>query len=105
MAEETVMCVKLGKDLPAIDPGTPDGNRAAKMAMMFGGPELRERVLKHVSLEAWKQWQEYMLMVMNEFRLDPTSDESNAVLGEHMEKFFFENAHNVPGYVPPEQKS
>ena len=40
-------------------------------------------------------------MVINEFRLDATSDASNAVLREQMEAFLFGPGGNVPGYKPP----
>jgi len=105
MSAKTVMCAKLQKELPGIDDTTPEGQQALKMATLFGGPELRDKVAASVSLEAWALWKDHMLMVMNEFRLDPTSDEANAVLAEQMQQFFFGDAGEVPGYVPPEQKS
>ncbi len=43
-----------------------------------------------------------MRMVINEYRLDPTTEESNAILREHMEAFLFGQAKTVPGYVPPQ---
>jgi Fe-S cluster biosynthesis and repair protein YggX len=46
-------------------------------------------------------WTDYMRMVMNEYRLDPTSDEANAILREHMEEFFFGQQRDIPGYVAP----
>ena len=44
-------------------------------------------------------------MVLNEYRLDPTSDQANAVLKTHMEQFLFgEGTHaNIDNYVPPDQ--
>ncbi len=45
-------------------------------------------------------WTDHMRMIINEFRLDPTSDESNQVLGQFMEDFFFGPQREVPGYVP-----
>lgn len=106
MAEKTVMCAKLKEELPALDEATPTGQQALKMAKLFGGDALQQRVRDQVSLQAWQMWTEHMLMVMNEFRLDPTSDASNAILAEQMEKFFFGDADHssVPGYMPPEQQ-
>ncbi len=101
---ETVHCVKLKQDLPAIDENTPEGARALKMARMFGGPELEQKVKENVSQQAWNAWPEHMLLVMNEFRLDPASPESNQILAQHMERFFFSEQAEVPGYVPPDQK-
>ncbi len=45
-----------------------------------------------------------MLMVINEFQVDPTSDESNALLGRAMNDFFFGKTTSVPGYVPPDKQ-
>ena len=42
-------------------------------------------------------------MVVNEYRLDPTSDSSNAILQKHMESFFFGEQMQVDNYVPPEK--
>ena len=104
MAAKTVKCAKLQQELPGLDPDTPDGDRALRMALLVGGPELRQRVLDSVSARAWEMWTDHMLMVVNEYQLDPTSDESNKVLKPHMEAFLFGQAQQVPGYVPPEQQ-
>lgn len=103
MAERTVKCAKLGQELPAIDPESPAGRQALKMARLCGGPQLEARVRDEVSAEAWHQWTEFMLMVINEYQLDPTSDESNKVLGQQMERFFFGEGAHVPGYKPPSE--
>lgn len=97
----TVTCAKLGQELPAIDPSTPEGDQAARMCLLFGGPALRDRVLAGVSAQAWGMWTDYMRMVMNEYRLDPTSDEANEVFRAHMEDFFFGQQRSIPNYVAP----
>jgi Fe-S cluster biosynthesis and repair protein YggX len=99
-----VQCAKLGRELPGIDESTPEGGRALRMAQLIGGPALRQRVLEHISAEAWNLWKDHMLMVINEFRLDPTSDSSNAILKEHLEAFLFGVAAEIPNYVPPKKK-
>jgi Fe-S cluster biosynthesis and repair protein YggX len=104
MAAKTVKCAKLKQELPGLDPDTLDGDRALRMALLIGGPELRQRVLDSVSERAWEMWTDHMLMVVNEYQLDPTSDESNQVLKPHLEAFLFGQAKQVPGYVPPEQQ-
>ena len=104
MAAKTVKCVKLKQELPGLDPDTPEGDRALKMAMLIGGPELRQRVHDAVSAKAWQMWTDYMLMVVNEYQLDPTSDEANKVLKPHMEAFFFGQQAQIPGYLPPEEQ-
>jgi Fe-S cluster biosynthesis and repair protein YggX len=99
-----VQCAKLGRELPAIDENTPDGRSALKMAQLLGGAELRQRVQDQISAQAWAMWKDHMRMVVNEFRLDATSDASNAVLREQLEAFLFGPGGQVPGYVPPEKE-
>jgi Fe-S cluster biosynthesis and repair protein YggX len=103
MAAKTVKCAKLRQELPGLDPETPEGNRALKMATLIGGPELRQRVQDSVSAKAWQMWTDHMLMVVNEYQLDPTSDEANQILKPHMEAFFFGKQAAIPGYVPPNE--
>lgn len=104
MAQRMVQCAKLGKELPGLDESTADGRQALKLAQLIGGSELRERVQNHISADAWKLWKDHMLMVINEFRLDPTSDASNPVLKEHMVEFLFGHGREIPNYVPPGAK-
>ncbi len=104
MAAKTVKCAKLKQELPGLDPDTPEGDRALKMVLLIGGPELRQRVQGSVSAKAWAMWTDHMLMVVNEYQLDPTSDEANKVLKPHMEAFFFGEQASIPGYVPPQQE-
>jgi Fe-S cluster biosynthesis and repair protein YggX len=101
MAARIIRCAKLGRDLPAIDPDTPKGNQALKVALLIGGREMQTRVLDTVSAEAWEMWTDHMRMVMNEFRLDPMSDEANRILRHYMQEFFFGGEAAIPNYVPP----
>lgn len=101
MAAKTVRCAKLGRELPGLDEHTPGGSQAVRMCRLFGGPALAQRVLENVSAQAWAQWTDHMRMVINEFHLDPTSDEANPILREHMEAFFFGRQRDIPNYVPP----
>ena len=101
-SERMVKCAKLGRELPGIDETTPEGRKALKMALLLGGQEAKQRIHENVSMEAWNMWKDHMIMVMNEFRLDATSDASNAVLNEHMQAFLFGSAHQIPGYRPKE---
>jgi Fe-S cluster biosynthesis and repair protein YggX len=102
MAAPTVKCVKLGQELPGLDPATPAGERALKVALLIGGPEMRDRVQQQVSARAWEMWTDHMRMVMNEFRLDPMSEEANRILRRYMEEFFFGSGAVIPNYVPPD---
>lgn len=101
MAAQTVKCAKLGQDLPGLDPDSADGRMALKMVTMIGGRELAERVRQAVSARAWDQWKNHMVMVINEYRLDPIAPESNKVLRMHMEAFFFGDQKPIDNYVPP----
>ena len=42
-----------------------------------------------------------MVMVINEYRLDPMAPESNKVLKMHMEAFFFGDQKPIDNYVAP----
>ena len=101
MAERMVQCAKLGRELPGIDDTTPDGRQALRMALLLGGAALRDRIRDNISAEAWGMWRDYMRMVINEYRLDPTSDESNAVLRDALEQFFFGQTGPVRNWTPP----
>ncbi len=103
MAERLLKCAKLGKELPAIDEDTNEGEQALKMCLLIGGRAWSDRVRDNVSAEAWTQWIDHQVMVVNEYRLDPTSDSSNAILQRHMESFFFGEQMAVDNYVPPER--
>ncbi|MFO0838945.1 MAG: Fe(2+)-trafficking protein [Phycisphaerae bacterium] len=101
MAERLIHCAKLNADLPAIDESTRDGQMALKMCLLFGGRELQQRVRDNISAKAWAMWSDHMRMVLNEYRMDATSDQANEVLRQHMEAFFFADQMQVPNYVPP----
>jgi Fe-S cluster biosynthesis and repair protein YggX len=87
-----VHCVKFDKDLPGLDRPPWKG-------------ELGKRVYENVSKDAWKLWVEYSKMVMNEYRLNPLDPNSQKIMGEQMEQFFFGEGAKLPeGYVPPKAK-
>jgi Fe-S cluster biosynthesis and repair protein YggX len=97
----TVHCAKLGQDLPAIDPNSPLGRRALKMAKMIGGEALAQRIQAEISMKGWELWNDHMVMLFNEYRLDPSSEESNKVLRGHLDAFFFGQQKTIDNYVPP----
>lgn len=101
MAARMVKCAKLGQELPGLDEDTPEGRTALKMALLIGGPEFQRRVRENISARAWEMWKDHMLMIVNEFRLDPTSDQANEILRPYMEAFFFGEQAEIPNYVPP----
>ena len=86
------MCVKLGRELPALDEKPWPG-------------ALGQRIYDSVSAEAWHLWEERMKMILNEYRLMPFQKEAQDLVAKHMEEFFFgEGATLPPGYVPPKSK-
>ena len=88
----TVTCVKLGKELPALDSPPWPG-------------ELGERIFNNVSLEAWKLLEERMKMILNEYRLLPFQKEAQDLVARQMNEFFFgEGSAMPPDYVPPRTK-
>ncbi|MGC4084952.1 MAG: oxidative damage protection protein [Vicinamibacterales bacterium] len=88
----TVFCVKLQKQLPGLD------------APPWPG-ELGQRIFEHVSVDAWRQWEERMKMILNEYRLMPFQKEAQELVARHMEEFFFgDNSAPPPDYRPEQTK-
>lgn len=88
----TVNCVKLSKELDAM-PFKPFDN------------DLGQRIFDEVSFDAWKMWLEHSKMIVNEYRLDLTSERAHELLLEQCEAFFFgEGAQLPPDFVPPQAK-
>ena len=88
----TVFCVKLQKELPGLDSPPWPG-------------ELGKRIFENVSVDAWRQWEDRMKMILNEYRLMPFQKEAQELVAKHMEEFFFgENAALPPGYMPEQPK-
>jgi Fe-S cluster biosynthesis and repair protein YggX len=87
-----VMCVKFGKELPGLD------------RVPWSG-DLGKRVYENVSKDAWKLWIEHSKMIMNEYRLNPIDPNSQKIMGEQLEEFFFGAGAKLPeGYVAPKAK-
>jgi len=90
MAEHTVFCVKLKKELPGLDEPPFD-------------TELGKKVYENVSRDAWHSWMEFCKMLLNEYRLNPARKEDQEV--KQMEQYFFGEGSALPAqYVPPAQK-
>ena len=88
----TVKCVKLQRELPGLDEPPWPG-------------ELGRRIYEQVSADAWKQWEERMTMILNEYRLMPWQKEAQDLVAKYMEEFFFgEESAPPPDYVPQQQK-
>src|SRR6266699_172762 len=88
----TVHCVKFDKDMPGLE------------RIPWKG-DLGKRVYENVSQEAWKLWIEHSKMLMNEYRLNPLDPQSQKIMEEQMEQFFFGEGAKLPeGYVAPRAK-
>ena len=84
----TVMCAKLGKKLPGLDYAP------------FKG-ELGQRIYEQVSAEAWKAWLRHSTILINEYRLNPTDPQAQALLRKQMEQFFFGEGAELPKEYSP----
>jgi Fe-S cluster biosynthesis and repair protein YggX len=88
-----VKCLKLGRELPGLEEPPWSG-------------ELGQRIYDNVSEEAWELWLNHLRMLINEFRLNPSTKEAQEIIASQMERFFFgEGANLPPGYVPPQKKA
>lgn len=87
----TVKCVKLGRELPALDEKPWPG-------------ALGDRIYEQVSAEAWAMWEERMTMILNEYRLLPWQKEAQDIMARQMEEFFFGSTDTLPpDFVPPQK--
>ncbi|MGA8144202.1 MAG: oxidative damage protection protein [Candidatus Acidiferrales bacterium] len=87
-----VKCVKYGRELPGLD------------RIPWKG-EIGKRVYENVSKDAWKLWLEHSKMIMNEYRLNPLDPNSQKIMEEQLEQFFFGEGAKLPeGYVPQKSK-
>lgn len=87
-----IQCAKLQRELEGM-PFKPFDN------------ELGQRIYDTISFEAWQMWLEHSKMIVNEFRLDLTSERAHEILLEQCEEYFFgEGSAMPPDYVPPQAK-
>lgn len=83
-----VQCVKLGREAEGLEKPP------------FKG-ELGQRVYDTVSKEAWRSWLEHSKMLINEYRLDLTSDQGQRIWFDELQKFFYgEGSSAPPEFVP-----
>jgi len=83
-----VSCIKLGHTAEGL-PKPP-----------FKG-ELGQRIYANVSAEAWRQWLEHSKMLINEYRLDLTSESGQKLWMTECEKYFFGDGSNAPAEFRP----
>ncbi len=88
----TVQCVKLGREAEGLEKPPIKG-------------EIGQRIFDHVSKDAWRSWLEHSKMLINEYRLDLTSEQGQKIWYTEMEKYFFgEGSAAPPDFVAEDKK-
>ncbi len=86
-----VKCIKLGQELPAV------------VYKPFNN-DLGQRIYDNVSQQAWMQWVEFSKKIVNEYRLDLTTEQGQSTLLTQAEEFFFGAGGQMPPEYVPEAK-
>lgn len=85
-----VHCIRLGQDAEGLDKPP------------FKG-ELGQRIFESISKQGWRAWLEHSKMLINEFRLDLTSEQGQRIWMTECERYFFgEGSAKPPDFVPDE---
>ena len=92
-ADRKVFCVKLQQEMPGLS------------EVPFEGHPLGQKIYESISKEAWKMWLEHLKMLMNEYRLNLGTTESQEFVIKQMDEYFFgEGSALPPGFVAPKTK-
>ncbi|MBK9001824.1 MAG: oxidative damage protection protein [Myxococcales bacterium] len=83
-----VQCVKLGREAEGLEKPP------------FKG-ELGQKVFDTVSKDAWRMWLEHSKMIINEFRLDLTSEQGQRVWMTELERYFYGEGSALPPEFKP----
>lgn len=68
--------------------------------------DLGQKIVSHISKEAWEMWKKHQTMLINEYRLNLLDAEARSFLATEMEKFLFGAGSEKPaGYVPVENSA
>lgn len=78
-----VKCVKLGVESEGLEKPPLKG-------------EIGQKIFDNVSKEGWSMWLEHSKMLINEFRLDLTSEQGQQIWFTEMDKFFFGEGSAAP---------
>ena len=88
----TVLCKKYGKELPGL------------AAPPYPGA-MGQDIFNNVSAQAWQDWQNQQVMLINEKHLSMASADDRRYLQEQMRRFLNNESHDVAeGYVDPDSK-
>ena len=83
-----VQCARLGRELPGL-PYKPFNN------------ELGQRIHDSISMQAWQEWIEHSKRLVNEYRLDLTSDQGQKIWMSECQKYFFGEGSELPKEFVP----
>ena len=86
----TINCIKLGREADGMEKPP------------FKGP-LGQKLFEHVSAQAWRTWLEHSKMLINEYRLDLTSETGQRIWMTECEKYFYGEGSALPPEFVPEQ--
>ena len=84
-----IHCVKLGREAEALEKPP------------FKG-DLGQKVFDSISKDAWKMWLEHSKMLINEYRLDLTSEHGQKVWMTELERYFFGEGSQLPPEFKPQ---
>ena len=87
---KTVNCIKLNKELEALDRAPYPG-------------DLGKEIFETVSKEAWQEWLDYQTMLINENNLNLFEESSQSYLKQQMEIYFFsddDDVDKIDGFIP-----
>ncbi len=63
-----------------------------------------QKILNHISAQAWEMWLNHQTMLINEYRLNLLEPQAKKFLVDEMEKFLFGEGSEKPGgYVPTDK--
>jgi Fe-S cluster biosynthesis and repair protein YggX len=85
-----VQCAKLGREAEGLDRPPLKG-------------ELGQKIFDSISKEAWRMWLEHSKMLINEYRLDLTSEQGQKLWMEELEKYFFGPGSQLPPDFQPQK--
>ena len=87
-----VQCAKLQRELLALD------------RPPFPG-ELGQRIFENISQEAWAQWKDHSVLLINHYGLNLADPEAQQFLTQQMEDFLFGTGGEMPeGWSAPQAK-
>ncbi len=94
MEERIVKCARLGRELPGLKKPP------------FKG-DLGQRVYDSVSAQAWKEWRQQSVVIINHYGLNMADPRATQLLMKEMEKFLFEaDQPEMPDdWIPADQQS